>query len=448
VLSLGLVLVASCGKKDECQGAERCACYANDTCNAGLECRSNLCVGSTANGSGGTSSIDSAACVACAEDECSTEYAACKAATGCLGLVDCALGCGSDVTCLTGCSKDVTPETAQKLATYETCALTRCTSDCVAVPAGVGGTSGSMSGGGLGACVACGEKACPSENTACGAGGCKALVTCVLDCNTDVDCAAECAQGKTEAELDALTKFQDCTVKACQKECTPSGGSGGASGLGGTGGSSGGMMGSGGSTPITPTPGVNWLTLVSNAAPSSAGVNGALGVEGVFYAYGDPCATSTMQWDPTSRCLSGELCVADSTGTNWGVAIGFDLDNRSEVKHAWNATTAGVTGFAWTLSVSAPTEVQFWVQNMDPAYGATCSAMSCSIAGPPDGRRVAGPSGQVYFSSMEKDDWGGTGTDYLFDPSRISSLQFKLPAPLDSLLTSYQLCVNRVGVIR
>lgn len=207
--------------------------------------------------------------------------------------------------------------------------------------------------------------------------------------------------------------------------------------------------GSGGSSAsTTPMPGVNWLTLVGNGAPSSEGVNGALGVEGVFYAYGDPCATSTMQWDPDSRCLTGDLCLADSTGTNWGVAIGFDLDNRSEVKHAWNATTAGVTGFAWSLSVSAPTQVQFWVQNMDPAYGSTCSAMSCSIAGPPDGRSVAGPSGQVYFSSMEKDDWGGTGTDYLFDPSRISSLQFKLPAARDSLATSYQMCVDGLGVIR
>jgi hypothetical protein len=35
-------------------GTERCACYGNGTCNAGLECRSSLCVGAAAGGTSGS----------------------------------------------------------------------------------------------------------------------------------------------------------------------------------------------------------------------------------------------------------------------------------------------------------------------------------------------------------------------------------------------------------
>src|SRR6186713_413113 len=35
-------------------GTERCACYGNGTCNAGLECRSSLCVGAAAGGASGS----------------------------------------------------------------------------------------------------------------------------------------------------------------------------------------------------------------------------------------------------------------------------------------------------------------------------------------------------------------------------------------------------------
>ena len=47
-----------------------------------------------------------------------------------------------------------------------------------------------------------------------------------------------------------------------------------------------------------------------------------------------------------------------------------------------------------------------------------------------------------------KDYWGGTGTTYAFDPTRISSLQIKIPPATSSLDTSYSLCVDQLGVIR
>lgn len=37
-----------------CEGAERCSCYPNGTCNAGLECLSNLCVSTTTGVAGAT----------------------------------------------------------------------------------------------------------------------------------------------------------------------------------------------------------------------------------------------------------------------------------------------------------------------------------------------------------------------------------------------------------
>ena len=45
VVGLALVLAAACGGgKASCSGGERCACYPNGTCNAGLSCLSNVCV--------------------------------------------------------------------------------------------------------------------------------------------------------------------------------------------------------------------------------------------------------------------------------------------------------------------------------------------------------------------------------------------------------------------
>jgi hypothetical protein len=185
------------------------------------------------------------------------------------------------------------------------------------------------------------------------------------------------------------------------------------------------------------------------------GVNGQLGIEGVFYAYGDGCATRQMRWDPATRCLSGQLCPgpADETGTVWGVAIGFDLRNVKELnvkelKRAWDAASAGVKGFAWRIHGTPLPPLQFWVQNMDPAFGGFCSGEGCSISGPPDGTSSAAASGQLLFASMMKDDWGGTGTNYTFDARYISSLQFKAPAALGSLSTSFEICIDSLGVMR
>lgn len=274
----------------------------------------------------------------------------------------------------------------------------------------------------------------------------------MLDCGPNATCQQLCAKGITVEAATQLAAYQTCTVSRCASQCAPAGagGSGGTGGANGSGGTSGGTTpvgtsGSGGTTPTNPAG--DWLTLVGAAAPSDVSPNGALGIEGVFYAYGDACTTPSMQWDPATRCLSGELCLADETGQNWGVAIGFDLDNRAEVKYAWNASTAGVKGFTWVVTGS-PRGLQFWVQNMDPSFNGVCSAASCSIDGPPDGTSSASATGQLTFAGMQKDFWGGTGVAYTFDPANISSLQFKVPAPIDPFYASYSFCVDALGVLR
>lgn len=335
---------------------------------------------------------------------------------------------------------------------------------CVASGSGQAGSTGT--GIDTGACLGCAEKTCKAEYDACNAtSGCLGLVDCALGCGSDVNCLAACTKDISPETGQKLVAYETCALTQCAADCVPDvggfGGSGGVSGVGGTagsaaGGNSGGgkggsppsgTSGSGGSVPTDPIPGDNWLTLVGAAAPSDVSPNGALGIEGVFYAYGDACTTPSMMWDPQTRCLSGELCLADETGANWGVAIGFDLDNRSEVKHAWNATAAGVSGFTWLVS-GAPRGLQFWVQNMDPSFNGTCSSMSCSIDGPPDGTNAASTSGQLTFAGMQKDYWGGSGIAYSFDPANISSLQFKVPAAVDPFYASFDFCIDALGVLR
>ena len=87
------------------------------------------------------------------------------------------------------------------------------------------------------------------------------------------------------------------------------------------------MAGGGGSGVVELTKGVNWIGLMQDAAPPTLGPNAKLGINGVLYTYGDGCAT--ISWDPISRCISGELCLASAA--NWGVSVGFDLFNTGDM---------------------------------------------------------------------------------------------------------------------
>lgn len=108
-----------------------------------------------------------------------------------------------------------------------------------------------------------------------------------------------------------------------------------------------------------------------------------------------------------------------------------------------------MTGIAWQISNDFGVPVPIWIQNMDPSFNGTCTAASCSINGPGDGTSSPKNSGQFSFSAMTKDYWGGTGISYAFDPTNVSSLQFKIPSsssPIGDV--TYNVCIGTLGVIR
>jgi hypothetical protein len=84
---------------------------------------------------------------------------------------------------------------------------------------------------------------------------------------------------------------------------------------------------------------------------------------------------------------------------------------------------------------------------MDSAWNGECTAMTCELAGPPDGRRLLPLEGELWFDSMHKDDWGGAGVDYEYDPAAVYALQFKLPA-IEVGPASFSFCVGALGIIR
>jgi hypothetical protein len=197
-------------------------------------------------------------------------------------------------------------------------------------------------------------------------------------------------------------------------------------------------------------PDVTWLSLDGSAAPSSDAGNAALGIQGAFYAYGDGCAT--LVWDETTRCASGNLCTAGADYENWGIAVGFDFHATGssgeppDSKLVWNPDDVGVRGVAWRIRGAAPGR-QVWVLNMEPTFHGTCSVMTCEIAGPPDGAAAPALAGQLLFEEMIKDNWGGRGIPYRYDPAAVYALQFKLPA-INVGSASFDFCVDALGVIR
>jgi hypothetical protein len=194
-------------------------------------------------------------------------------------------------------------------------------------------------------------------------------------------------------------------------------------------------------------PGVTWLALEGDRAPSSAKVNAGLGVDGRFHVYSDSCAT--LSWDPNTRCASGNLCDPGADYENWGITVGFDFRETADSPRAalvWDPREVSAVGFAWRISGSAP-GLQAWVPNMDPRFNGRCTEMTCEISGPPDGVAAAPLSGELSFSNLQKDYWGGMGVRYVFDPALVYALQLKLPA-VNVGAASFSFCIDSLGVVR
>jgi hypothetical protein len=346
-------------------------------------------------GGGGKSGVDDSACFDCADAPCSSEASACDATRGCRGVLSCILGCDAGDP---QCQVDCVPQTSEgamaysAAVTYYSCAAFECATECVP---GAGGTGGDGGGGNA------------------GTGG---------------------ANGGTG----------------------PAGGGGGVGGTGtggvATGGNAGSLpTGGTGGDPLTPGSGIHWLTFDGSWADPSSDPNGPLQISGSMYSYGDGCAT--VAYDMATRCVSGVLCDPGPEFANWGMAIGFDFHNTGaegtppNTKMPWNAPGVGAVGVAWQVSGTAP-GLQVWLTNMDPMFGGQCMLDECAINGPPDGKRstVLGVTDSASFNNLVKDDWGGMGTVYAFNPANILAIQFKLAAVVSGPVT-FDFCIDRIGVI-
>lgn len=196
---------------------------------------------------------------------------------------------------------------------------------------------------------------------------------------------------------------------------------------------------------------VTWLSLQGSEAPASEEPNGDLHIAGHFYAYADECAD--LDWDDAARCATGQLCDPLG-GENWGIAVGFDFKITGEdgvppnAKLTWDPREVGALGVAFKIGGEARAPgLQLWVLNMDSVWDGECTAMTCEIAGPPDGRRLLPLEGELWFDNMQKDDWGGGGDPYEYDPAAVHALQFKLPA-IEVGPASFSFCIDALGIIR
>ncbi len=269
---------------DDCpDGTERCACYGNGTCNAGLVCASNLCVRL---GSGGTTGAGGSA-------------------TG--GTAGAMGGCGPDeFRCASGECVDVS-----RVCDGLTADCQDGSDESPSLCSGSGGTGGVTAGAGGNSAggTAGAATGCAADEFACGFMEC---IATALVCDGTPHCA-------DSADEDPST-------------CGAAGG-----GAGGSVGSSGGGTGVGGSTTVQPHPGD------SGIIPDDGGCFvmdwNQSGVIGGWYVYQDTGGSSIAgdYLDPRSYCPfgneTGELCFSGTASghqdinwsTNWGAGLGLDV---------------------------------------------------------------------------------------------------------------------------
>jgi hypothetical protein len=189
------------------------------------------------------------------------------------------------------------------------------------------------------------------------------------------------------------------------------------------------------------------LGLDGSSAPASGN---SYGINGTFFPVGDGCATLT--WNPQTRCASGTLCAKDPPNyLNWGAEVALNLKTGAGYDYPFDATAAGVTGFFWEITGTAP-GMQVWVPLTTNPGECLQSSNTCALSQPPWGNPTPslGPTGRNYVqlqtTLMSYDQWGSS---YVYpppwDPTRLHSLVWKLPA--QTVATSFNFCVQNVGVI-
>jgi hypothetical protein len=125
------------------------------------------------------------------------------------------------------------------------------------------------------------------------------------------------------------------------------------------------------------------------------------------------------------------------------------LKSSAGYEYGYDATANGVAGFFWEVSGTAP-GMKVWLPLAKSLSPCLQTSNACTLLEPPWGNSLPspGPGGNNYvmLSSMAYDDWG---MGYLYpppwDPTRIDSIQWKIPA--QAFPAAYNFCVQKVGVI-
>ena len=400
------LLLAGCGSGGSGTGTCKtgdlhCACFGNNTCNATLACMSQICVDpNDVPGAGGSTGITTGAGGAIASSACLT------------GDLRCA--CFANNTCNAN--------------------LTCVSQVCIEIPSTGGAkTGGAVVAGGITASMggAGGSSACANGNVRC---PCYANNTC----NANLSCISQ----------------------ICVEMPPPGGSTGSGAGAVVAGGaiSTGGVVVTGGTS--TPSSTAATTQVCADATHCTLGMDGSAvpasgnsyGIDGTFYVVGDPCTSASIKWDAANRCASGTLCAKDPPYyENWGVEISLNLNCGNGYDYGYDSTTNGVTGFFWEVTGSAP-HMQVWLALAANVGACLQTTNACALDEPPWGNPSPsmGPTGNNYVSiqtvNMSYDDWG-LGYTYPppFDPTRLHSVQWKLPA--QTLSTPFNFCIQKVGVL-
>jgi len=219
-------------------------------------------------------------------------------------------------------------------------------------------------------------------------------------------------------------------------------GAGGKGGSSGTGGSSahGGMSGSGGGG-ITCGPGLGLaLTTEAGAVQGSGWIDGStdcVGIQGAVYADSDQVGSyASVTASDGHICVSGlsEKVASGRYDVYWGSRINIQLNNPgNDTAELYNASTYGVTGFAFTISGTLPPSI---IRPTLQANGT--SVQYCESV-------CASGEQSLLITDAESSCYDPV-THTTPDPTKLTLLQFYLPSNPTSTV-EYDFCIDDLRVL-
>lgn len=241
-------------------------------------------------------------------------------------------------------------------------------------------------------------------------------------------------------------------------------------GVGGTFAGGGGVSGSGGGGAVG-TGGGGGMPMIGDISWNETGyidmTMNTFGINGSWFAYNDcndamqamvPCTMpdalltgpdGNPGWatTPAQVCMKGTAAqvmmtpdggTVDYFGIQWGAGIAFDLSNAGgvgAVAMPFNATAAGIAGFIFDVTGTAPMRVR--INYVMPTTESTSHFIEVE----------PGTNISVDFLSVNQGAWVMDPNRVAFDPTQFRTIQFQVFTN-DMSTTPYDFCVSNVRVIR